>query len=275
MTSDYDAEAVEVRLVLEAIHARYGYDFRDYQFPSIRRRVLAALAKSGLRHLGDLQHEILTSPASCASIVDELTIGVTGMFRDPEFYRLMRSRMVPVLRTYPQLKIWHAGCASGEEIYSVAILLQEEGLHERSQIYATDVSVAALERARSGVYPEASLEAFAGAYRAAGGAGRFDNYCSAGYGRIVMHEALRRNIVFFQHDLATDYALGEMHVILCRNVLMYFADPLRARVLSMFGRGLVHGGFLCLGNSERLLHGAPDFTEFAASQRIYRKRGEA
>ncbi len=273
MTPDVDTEALEVRLLLEAIHDRYGYDFREYQSGSIRRRVLAALGRSGLRHLGDLQHELLSSPALFASVVDDLTVKATSMFRDPAFYIHFRSHVVPILRTYPLLKIWHAGCASGEEIYSLAILLHEEGLYERAQIYSTDVSATALDRARAGVYPGSCVDSFTQAYHAGGGTQRFDEYWSSGYERIAVRQSLRENIVFFQHDLATDYSLGEMHVILCRNVLMYFSGPLRTRVTSMFARALVRGGFLCLGASEYLPTAARgDFSEYSTRTRIYRRR---
>src|SRR5262249_36859813 len=148
------AEAIEVRLVLEAIYARYGYDFRGYAPESIGRRVKAALARSGSAHLGELQHRLLTEPSVFASIADVLTVQVSEMFRDPSFYRVFRQRVVPLLRTYPLLKVWHAGCASGEEVYTTAILLQEEDLYERTQIYATDMSEVALEQAREGIYAE-------------------------------------------------------------------------------------------------------------------------
>jgi chemotaxis protein methyltransferase CheR len=271
-----ETEQIEVRLVLEAIHAKYGYDFRDYSAPSITRRVKAALSKSGLPHLGELLHRLLVEPQFFARIVDQLTIRVSEMFRDPAFYRTFGERVIPVLRTYPTLKIWHAGCASGEEIYSTAILLEEAGLYQRTQIYATDISQRALDQAREGVYTLSRAEAFAANYRAAGGKGHFEDHYLSRYEHIAVKEALRKNVVFFQHDLASDYALGEMHVIFCRNVLMYFGDPLRERVLGMLARGLCRGGFLCLGESETLpASQTSTFAAFAAADRIYRRRGES
>jgi chemotaxis protein methyltransferase CheR len=271
-----ETEQIEVRLVLEAIHARYGYDFRDYSAPSITRRVKAALSKSGLPHLGELLHRLLVEPQFFAGIVDQLTIHVSEMFRDPAFYRTFGERVLPVLRTYPTLKIWHAGCASGEEVYSTAILLEEAGLYGRTQIYATDISQRALDQAREGVYAVSRAGAFAENYAAAGGKGRLEDHYFCRYEHIAIKEPLRKNIVFFQHDLASDYALGEMHVIFCRNVLMYFGDPLRERVLAMLARGLYRSGFLCLGESESLpASQASTFAAFAGADRIYRRRGES
>ena len=268
-----ELERIEIDLVLEAIRARYGYDFRDYAPGTIERRLRVVLARNGLAHLGELQHRLLHEPSFFLDVLDELTIQVSDLFRDARFYLSFRQQVVPLLRTYPQLKIWHAGCASGEEVYSMAIILTEEGLYERTQIYATDISGRVLEQAKDGVYAANRLEAFANAYRAAGGERDFREYYSEAYGRIVLRSALRTNIVFFQHDLVHDYALGEMNVILCRNVLIYFEPPLRSRVFGMLQGGLCHNGFLCLGMSERAPEGTPGFAEFVAADRIYRLVG--
>ncbi len=276
MAPDTDTDKIEIRLVLEAIYAKYGYDFRDYAADSMRRRVETILAKSGIRHLGELQHRLLVEPELFASMLDDLTVQVSDMFRDPPFYRTFREQVVPTLRTYPQLKIWHAGCASGEEAYATAILLIEENLHERAQIYATDMSARALEQAREGVYSESQTATFAANYRNAGGKARFEDYCSAAYGRIAVREIVRKNVVFFQHDLVSDYALGEMNVVFCRNVLIYFGSALRERVVSVFADSLCRGGFLCLGSSENLPGSrACLFTELASGSRIYRRRGDS
>ena len=269
-----DVEEIEIRLVLDAIHARYGYDFRDYSPDSMRRRVQAALARSGSSDLGALQHRLLTEPDFFASLLDDLTVQVTELFRDPPFYRTFREQVVPTLRTYPQLKIWHAGCATGEEVYATAILLSEENLYERTQIYATDMSARVLEHAREGIYPASQADAFSDNYLQSGGKGRLADYYSSAYGRIAMHDALKRNVVFFQHDLVSDYALGEMQVVFCRNVLIYFGETLRARVLGVFADSLCRGGFLCLGTSEHLpVSRAEFFGDFAVAERIYRRRG--
>ncbi|HEX4337160.1 MAG TPA: protein-glutamate O-methyltransferase CheR [Polyangiaceae bacterium] len=276
MAPDDSAEAIEIRLVLEAIHARYGYDFRGYAADSIARRVKATLAKSGFAHLGELQHRLLTEPSLFKTIMEGLTVQVSGMFRTPAFYRAFRNNVVPILRTYPRLKIWHAGCATGEEVYATAIVLAEEGLLARTQIYATDISEAALEHAREGVYSNEVLEEAIVRYSEAGGTGTFEQYCARGYGRVAMRQDLRRNAVFFRHDLVNDYSLGEMNVVFCRNVMIYFGVNLRERVLDMFARDLAQGGFLCLGASEGLpASKVPAFGPFAPSERIYRHRGES
>ena len=250
--SKAEDEALECRLVLEAIHAKYGYDFREYAEPTIRRRLQAALAKSGLPHLGALQHELLVDGAFFRWLLDGLTVHVSEMFRDPPFFDAFRQQVVPLLRTYPVVKIWHAGCAGGEEVYTIAILLIEEGLYERTQLYATDISPGAIERAKEGIYDEAEVTAFTQNYRSAGGKFELSEYYTAAYGKIALREAVRKNIVFFEHDLTSDHALGEMHVILCRNVLLYFGNRLRSRVLDMFTGALARRGFLCLGLNESL-----------------------
>jgi chemotaxis protein methyltransferase CheR len=271
-----DAIQLEVRFVLEAIYARHGYDFRQYTADSMGRRVLAAAAKVGAAHLGELQHRILHGQGDFGAVLDVLTVRVTEMFRDPSFYRVLRELVVPVLRTYPQLKIWHAGCASGEEVYATAILLTEEGLYDRAQIYATDMSSVAVAQAKEGVYPEAQLAAFAHNYYAAGGVRDFDDYWSHAYGRISVREALRENTHFFQHNLVSDYSLGEMHLVFCRNVMIYFGEQLRERVFSLLNDGLSRGGFLCLGTSEALPAAQRGgYDEVSSSERIFRRRSFA
>lgn len=275
MAPEDEVESIELRLLLEAIHARYGYDLRDYSLTSMQRRFQTILAKSGARNLGDLQHRIIADATFFASIVDDLTVQVSEMFRDPAFYRSFRDQVVPVLRTYPQLKIWHAGCAGGEEVYATAIVLAEENLIDRTQLYATDLSDGALERAREGVYAESRAALFAENYATSGGKGRFEDHCSHAYGRIAINESLRKKVVFFQHDLGTDYALGEMNVVFCRNVLIYFTQKLRDRVVTLFSESLSRGGFLCLGASERLSAREKElFVAIAAGESIYRFRQE-
>ena len=274
MIFDKDIEEIEMRLLLEAINARYGYDFREYSAETVRRRVRAALARSGAANLGLLQHRLLTEPDFFASLIDDLTVQVSEMFRDPSFYATFRKVVVPTLRTYPQLKIWHAGCATGEEVYATAILLCEENLYERTQIYATDISGRAVAQAREGIYLTSQAELFSDNYERAGGQKKLTDYYSSAYGRFAIHEALKKNVVFFQHDLVSDYALGEMQVVFCRNVLIYFGEALRSRVLGIFADSLCRGGFLCLAGSERVPpSGATSFGEFAAAERIYRRRG--
>lgn len=272
--SPEQATALETRLVLEAIQASYGYDFRCYAEESIRRRVEAAAAKVGAKHLGELQHRLLHEPETFAAVLDVLTVRVTEMFRDPALYRGLRELVLPRLRTYPQLKIWHAGCASGEEVYATAVLLSEAGLYDRAQIYATDVSTVAVEHAREGVYPEASFERFAQNYRESGGEG-LERYFSRAYGNVSVLPSLKRNVHVFQHDLVSDHSLGEMHVVFCRNVLIYFGEQLKQRVLRLFSEGLSRGGFLCLGANEALPAALrPQFQEVSPQLRIYQHRSQ-
>jgi chemotaxis protein methyltransferase CheR len=265
-------EAIETRALLDAIYARYGYDLREYTAASMKRRVHAVLARTGIEHLGELMHRVLVDPDFFVQVLDDLTVRVSDMFRDPAFYRAFRARVVPVLRTYPLLRIWHAGCASGEEAYASAILLQEEGLYERTQIYATDLSAQAVAEAKHGVYAAERLPTFAENYARAGGLGHFSDYYTAAYDGLAMTEALRRNVLFFQHNLVSDHAFGEMHVVFCRNVFIYFGPELRDRVMATFGHSLCAGGFLCLGSAEQVPRGdRPSvFTDFAPDERIYR-----
>ncbi len=271
-----DIEGIELRLVLEAIHARYGYDFREYSLESIKRRLNAAVAKTGSQNMGVMQHRLLHDSAFFASVLPCLTVRVTEMFRDPEFFLTVRRYLVPILRTYPQLKIWHAGCATGEEAYSMAILLHEEGLGDRSVIYATDIDASAISQAKEGIYSRDQGDIFLRNYKSAGGCASLDDYVTRAYSRVAIRENLRQRVSFFQHDLATDFALGEMQVILCRNVALYFTTSLRERVTTLFADGLCAGGFLCLGTSETIPTRLRDrFDAFRGEQRIFRKRGQA
>jgi chemotaxis protein methyltransferase CheR len=259
MEPDDEIEAIEIRLLLEAIHARYGYDLREYAAYSMRRRVLAALARTGLQHLGELQHRVLSDPRFFAQVLEDLTIRVSDMFRDPRFYRAFRERVIPMLRTYPLLKIWHAGCATGEEAYASAIMLSEEGLYDRAQIYATDISGQALHLAKQGVYDADRLRAFEENYAASGGTASLSRYCTAAYDHVVMAESLRRNILFFQHNLVSDHVFGEMHVIFCRNVFIYFSNQSIGRTVGTFASHIRPPGHLFVAASESLLRITEEF----------------
>lgn len=271
-----EVETLEVRLILESIHERYGYDFREYAPESVQRRLLSARTQLGIPHLGEMLHRLLTDPGFFGTVLAYLTVRVTEMFRDPGFYAAFRDEVLPVLRTYPQLKFWHAGCASGEEVYGMAILLSEEGLYGRSLLYGTDLDVTAIQQAKEGVYTSEQSAVFARNYKEFGGIANFDSYFTEAYGRISVGQALRQNLAFFQHDLTSDFAFGEMNVIFCRNVALYFTDPLKEKVVSSFLQGLCRGGFLCLGSSETLPIGVrSQFEEFSPGQRIFRARGAA
>lgn len=263
-------EELEIQLFLEALHRRHGYDLRGYAQPSMQRRVRSLLTETGHDNLGALQHRMLVDGAFLSTIIDGLTVQVSDMFRDPGFYRVFREQVVPHLKPYPQIRVWHAGCSSGEEVYSSAIVLMEEGLYDRTLIYATDLSSKALARAKEAVYAADRAAAFRSNYLAAGGKATFAEYCSEAYQRLAMHESLRKNVFFFQHDLISDHVFGEMQVIFCRNVMLYFGDSARSCVLSKLAQSLCHGGVLLLGTAERVPSELTAFEEFSAGERIYR-----
>jgi chemotaxis protein methyltransferase CheR len=269
-------EAAQQARFLSSIFERYGYDLREYAPASLRRRIQAALGKSGLSTLTELEARSLADPAFFTEVLQTLTVRVSGMFRDPSFYRALRASVFPLLGGASRLNVWHGGCATGEEAYSTAILLADAGLYERCQIYATDVSPLALEVAKLGVYPATALPEVTASYRAAGGRSDLSRYVTRAYERISIHESLRRNILFFQHDLVGDHVFAEMDLILCRNVLIYFGRGLQARVVTKLGDSLRPGGFLCLGRSEQLSRaGRASFSELAANERIYQKDSPA
>ena len=266
----------EIRTFLDVVHQRYGYDLRGYSPSSIARRVRAALAHSGLPDLATLQARLQEDPTVFATVLDALTVRVSEMFRDPLFHRAFREQVVPLLRTYPSLNIWHCGCANGEEVYSIAILLTETGLYDRAQIYATDLSPRALEQAKEGVYPAHRLQMFSDNYVRAGGTAAFGDYVTRAYDQIALRGSLRRKVLFFQHDLVSDHFFAEMQVVFCRNVLIYFGPELRGRVIAKLTGSLAPGGFLALGAEERLpspavAPAAAALANFAPTFRIYRQ----
>ena len=267
-------EDIEYKLLLEAIFQAYGYDFRAYTQASLRRRIQHHMTMNTVDKVSTLQGRILHDRRAFASLLSDLTINVTEMFRDPDFYRTFREKVVLVLRTHPFLKIWHAGCATGEEIYSMAILLTEEGLYDRAHIYATDIDHQVLEKARRGIFPASSLKKYTQNYQRSGGKSDFSDYYTARYDNVIMDSGLKKNLVFADHDLATDQVFGEMQVILCRNVLIYFNKKLQQRVFQLFHDSLDIGGTLCLGTKESLRFASCEggFEPLDAQQRIYRKR---
>lgn len=269
-----DVPRLELDLLLEAIYRRWGYDFRSYARASIERRTAQFLAASGGLSAAELIPKVLHDADLFARLARHYSIAVTELFRDPWVYRALRQEVVPVLRTWPHIKVWHAGCATGEEVYSLAIVLREEGLYERATIYATDFNDEALERARAGVYEIGKLRDASRGYQQAGGKGSLADYYHARYDAAMMDASLRENVVFAGHNLATDAAFGEMHLVLCRNVLIYFARELQERALGLFGESLVHGGFLCLGTKEdlRFTSVAGRYEAVDANARIYRLR---
>lgn len=269
-----ELEGLEIRLLLEGINEVYGYDFRDYADASLKRRLLHWLAESPFNTLSEAQSRLLRERSVFECLLRGITVNVTDMFRDPAFFKALRTQVIPFLKTYPFVKIWHAGCATGEEAYSMAILLHEEGLAERFRIYATDINEAVLERAKEGVIPVANMQRFTRNYQKSGGSACFADYYTARYDHALLAAELRKNIVFAPHNLAVDAEFGEMHLVLCRNVLIYFKPALKERCLQLFDRSLPGGGFLCLGLKETLDNRSTSehYEELVRPLRIYRKR---
>jgi chemotaxis protein methyltransferase CheR len=267
------SEDIELELLLEAIHRRYGFDFRDYAAASLRRRLSRRMTAEGVASLSELQGLLLRDPACMERLLQDLSINVTAMFRDPSFFRVLRTQVAPVLHTYPFTRIWCAGCSTGEEVFSLAILLHEEGLNERARIYATDINEYSLEAARSGVFPLGRMQAYTENYIRGGGTRDFSAYYVTAYDAARFDPTLVENVVFAQHNLATDRSFNEFHVILCRNVLIYFDTPLQHRVTELFDASLCPLGVLGLGRRESLAFTpvANRFAPLDAEERIYRK----
>lgn len=243
---------LENDLLLEAIYRCYGYDFRSYARASIERRIKLFMSSSGCANVSEMIPRVLHDREFFSQLIRYFSIAVTELFRDPSVYRAVREKVIPLLKTWPNVKIWHAGCATGEEVYSLAIVLKEEGLYDRATIYATDFSDDALGRARDGIYEAAKLQEATRNYQQAGGKRSFSEYYHARYEMAAMDASLKERIVFSNHNLAMDSVFGEMHLIFCRNVLIYFNSDLQNRALGLFTESLVHGGFLCLGTKESL-----------------------
>lgn len=267
---------IHVALTCEAVRRRYGYDFGEYVPASIRRGVQRCMGMAGLPTFGAFLDRLLGDEVFFREMLGTLAIGTTEMFRDPTVYMALRETVLPVLDTYPRINLWIAGCSTGEEAYSMAILLTEAGLYERAWIHATDFDPGALARARDGVYGAEAMKRYTRAYQEMGGRVSFSHYYTAAYGLAVMNPALRHHMVFSEHNLATDASFAEMHLVMCRNVMIYFGEPLRQRVFDLFRRSLVRRGFLCLGTKESLhaLDSAGDFETISAPARIYQARDQ-
>ena len=273
--SDAERETIEIDLLLEAVWRRYGFDFRDYARASIKRRLWRRVHAEGLQTITGLQERLLHEPACMERLLLDLSINVTAMFRDPSFYLAFRATVVPLLRTYPFLRIWNAGCSTGEETFSLAILLKEEGLYDRTRIYATDINEAVLVRARSGLFPLEKMQEYTENYLAAGGTQAFSEYYMAAYEGAQFDRSLADNIVFARHNLVTDQTFNEFHVIVCRNVMIYFDTPLQARVHRLFFDSLVRFGVLALGHKESIAFTPHenDYDVIDPSEKLYRKTG--
>jgi chemotaxis protein methyltransferase CheR len=270
---DMDLERIEVALLLEGIFQHYGFDFRSYAYASIRRRLWKRVEAEKLRTLSELQARVLHDSMAMERLLLDLSINVTAMFRDPLFYSAFSEKVIPLLRTYPFLRIWHAGCSTGEEVYSTAILLEEAGLYDRTRIYATDINDLVLQQARRGIFPLDRMQEYTDNYIRAGGTRSFSEYYTAMYDGALFDQKLMRNVVFAQHNLVTDRSFSEFQVIFCRNVLIYFDQPLQNHVHELFYDSLVRLGILCLGSKESLKFSTYEnrYERLDTSQKIYRK----
>lgn len=269
-----EVEYIELTLLLDGLYRKYGYDFRDYSEASLLRRVKKQLGEEGLRTISQLQSLVLRDEEASRRLLLAFSINVSDMFRDPEFFLAFRKEVVPVLKTYPKLTIWHAGCAGGEEVYSMAILLKEEGLYDKSVLYATDINEEVINSAKRGIYSLDRMKEYTLNYQQAGGTESFSEYYTAEYGYAKIDESLKKRIVFSVHNLVTDGIFGAMNVIVCRNVLIYFKRELQQRVIGLFCESLQRRGILCLGTKESI-----DFSSYKdrfayenKDCKIYRKK---
>jgi chemotaxis protein methyltransferase CheR len=272
--TDFD---IELQLLIDAVYLKYHYDFRGYAGASLRRRLRTAMGQFGCKTLSQLQDRILHEPELFSALLDYLTVQVSEMFRDPGYFRALREHVVPLLRTYPSLKVWVAGCSTGEEAYSMAILLREEGLLARTLIYATDINPHALQKAEAGVYELDRIAAFTENHRKAGARTSLSDYYTAAYGRAVFDKTLKQHIVYSDHSLATDSVFAEVQLVSCRNVLIYFNRELQNRSIGLFRDALCRKGFLGIGSHESLRFSAhaDAFADVSRADRIYQKRDDA
>jgi len=267
-------EDIEIHLLLEALFRRYHYDFRHYAQASIKRRLKQALLQLGFPSVSAMQEAVLHDAGMLGRLLDFLTVQVSEMFRDPGYFRAIREKVAPHLRTYPSLKVWIAGCSSGEELHSFAILFREEGLFDRTLFYATDINPAALEAAAAGVYAMDRIKTFTENHQQSGGKSSLSDYYTAAYGRAAFDKALRSRVVFSDHSLVTDAVFAEVQLISCRNVLIYFDRALQDRAIGLFHDALARKGFLGLGSKESLRFSkhAAGFTDFVREEKIYQRR---
>ena len=266
-------EQAEVEALVTAIQQRYGYDFSHYARASFLRRVRHALGEEKVPSVSALQAKLLRDPFAMRRFLAHLSVHVTSMFRDQDFYQALRAHVIPWLRTFPFVRIWHAGCATGEEVYSMCILLEEEGLYDRCRVYATDLSEVVLHKARLATYPLSAVQRYTANYQRAGGSLDFSRYYTADQENAIIHERLRRNVVFSLHNLESDGSFNEFHLVCCRNVMIYFDDVLQNRVIQLLDQSLARSGYLALGKRETLRFSAleHEYTEVDGGVRIYRK----
>lgn len=270
---DPELERVEIELLLEGVFRHYGFDFRAYAFASIRRRLWKRIEAEGLKSISELQALVLHEPPAMERLLFDLSVSVTAMFRDPGFYRVFRDKVIPLLRTYPFIRIWHAGCSTGEEVYSTAIVLEEEGLLDRTRIYATDINDAVLQQARAGIFPLNRMQEYTENYIAAGGRRSFSEFYTAMYDGALFSPSLTRNVAFSQHNLVTDRSFSEFNVIFCRNVLIYFDRTLQNQVHELFYQSLIMFGILAVGSKESLRFSQHErsYEKLDSRAKVYRK----
>ncbi|NEM97133.1 CheR family methyltransferase [Pontibacter burrus] len=263
----------DVEVLIKEIKEQYGYDFSGYARASVYRRIKRFMGQKNLQTLDELREPLFSDSFFFENFLQEVTVNVTEMFRDPSFFLSLRQNVLPILSTYPYIKIWDAGCSTGEELFSLAILLHEEGLLNRTKIYATDINQKVLKQAREGIFPAKNIPASTKAYYAAGGKREFSSYYTSNYGSVKFNSELVQNVVFYPHNLATDSSFNEFHLILCRNVLIYFSRNLQERVLTLFDESLVSLGYLGLGKKETLVMSgiSANYNPVDKVNRIYRK----
>jgi chemotaxis protein methyltransferase CheR len=268
-----DAEEIEMKLLLEAIYQKYQYDFRGYSLGFIKRRLALVKERLGCRSFSILQDKLLHEPSALPEALDLLTVQVSEMFRDPSYFRSLREKVIPHLKTYPSLKVWVAGCGAGEELYSLAILFREEGLEAKTMFYGTDINTSALKKAEAGIYEMDRIPLFTRNHQHSGGRSSLSDYYTAAYGAAVFDKSLRSRAVFSDHSLVSDAIFAETQLVSCRNVLIYFDRELQDRAVGLFKGSLARKGFLGLGAKEslRFSRHADCFTEFVDVERIYRK----
>jgi chemotaxis protein methyltransferase CheR len=268
-----DPERIEVDLLLEAVYRKYHYDFRGYARASLRRRLWRRAHEEHVRTLSGLQEKVLHDPLVMERLLRDLSINVTEMFRDPAFFRAVRERVVPILRTYPYVRVWNAGCSTGEETFSLAIVLEEAGLLDRTRIYATDMNDDVLQRARGGRFPLDKMRRYTENYHRAGGTGDFSRFFTVQGDRAVFRNDLMENAVFAQHNLAQDSSFNEFQLVVCRNVLIYFGRPLQERVHDLFLESLARFGVLALGHKESVVASHEDRYELIdPAEKLYRRK---
>jgi chemotaxis protein methyltransferase CheR len=267
-------EDAEIASLLDVLFQYYGYDFRQYAEAHIKRRIRNRMIMSGLKSISRIEQKVIDDKSFASQLLKDLSITVTEMFRDPGFYKSLRTKVIPILKTYPFIKIWHAGCATGEEAYSMAILLKEEGLYDRTTIYATDFNQSALDIAKQGIYQNTVMQQYIQNYQRAGGVESFSDYYVSDYNMAIMDQSLKEKIVWANHNLVTDSVFAEVHLILCRNVMIYFNKDLQHKVHELFYDSLINGGILCLGLKESIRSSSHsnEYSDIDKKQMIYKRK---